>query len=80
MQGDGRKALPPRKRWKCGQQRIELRRHSQSGPFPITISKIIPAALSESCGQTNFFHESIRFRGLSSASFSLRVSIYDPTL
>ena len=53
MQSDCRKASPPRKRGDCGQQRVGKRRHWPSGSFPTTISKTIPAALSESCGQTS---------------------------
>lgn len=59
MQSDCREASPPRERGDCGQHRVGKRRHWPSRSFPTTIPKTIPAALSESCGQSNFFLEAI---------------------
>jgi hypothetical protein len=54
VQSDCGKASSPPEGGDCRRQRVEMCQHWLIGFFPTTISKTIPAALSESCGQTDF--------------------------
>jgi hypothetical protein len=54
MQCDRGKASSPRERGDFRQQRVGMCRHWLIRSFSPTISKTIPAALSESCGQIIF--------------------------